>query len=538
MSIKILDCTFRDGGYYNNWDFDYDIVEKYLTAMSLSGVDVVEIGFRFLPKPAFYGAFAYSTDDYLIYLKVPDNLKLSVMINASEFLLYPDGGEVAVDTYFVKASSSPVSIVRVAVRVNEIISIKSIVLRLKELGYKVAVNLMQVDSLDDEKISMAAIEISMWDAVDILYFADSLGNLDPDSTRRIVKTLMSSWSGELGFHAHDNKSQALVNCIAAAIDGVTWLDSTLLGMGRGAGNVCTERLMIEAVYRKWGIYNINALYSLVINDFNLLQKKYMWGSNIFYHIAAIEGIHPTYVQELLSSDRYSLDQILLAIKNLNGNDALSYNANTLGVAIRCSSTRDGQGSWSPRAWINLREVLIIGAGPSTKRHIGAISNYINKNNPIVLCLNVNNAVPSELVSAYVACHESRILIESNQYRALKKPIILPLARVPKSVSPLLDGVDVLDYGLSISEDKIVVNDTGCTLPSLLAVGYALAVAISSQAKRILLAGFDGYASGDSRQDEMVEILDLYQQMGNTIQIISVTSTTYPIAQRSIYESKL
>ena len=69
--LKVLDCTLRDGGYYNNWDFNESIVNNYLSAMSKAKVDIVEIGFRFLPQNKFLGKFAYSEDDYLNSLSLP-----------------------------------------------------------------------------------------------------------------------------------------------------------------------------------------------------------------------------------------------------------------------------------------------------------------------------------------------------------------------------------------------------------------------------------------------------------------------------------
>ena len=65
MTIKVLDCTFRDGGYYNNWDFNESIVNKYLSAMLKAKVDIVEIGFRFMPESKYLGPFAYSNDDFI-----------------------------------------------------------------------------------------------------------------------------------------------------------------------------------------------------------------------------------------------------------------------------------------------------------------------------------------------------------------------------------------------------------------------------------------------------------------------------------------
>lgn len=539
MTIKLLDCTLRDGGYYNNWDFEPGTVQKYLVAMASSGVDMVEIGFRLRPAHTFLGAFAYCTDDYLAALNVPKTLKLAVMINASEFIPEAHSGVrmCAVDAYFAPAASSPVSMVRVALRAHDVASVKQIVLRLKELGYALAVNLMQIDALSEEEIISAAKEIASWDAVGILYFADSLGNLDPESTRKIVGILGAVWPGELGFHSHDNKGQAFVNCLAAADSGATWLDATILGMGRGAGNVRTENLLIELERKKLGAYNAQSLYPLVLEDFAALHKQYGWGANLFYHLSAVEGIHPTYVQELLSSDRYSPDEILSALKYLSGTEARSYSPGALGAAVR-GADLGGEGTWHAGGWAQGRSVLIIGAGVSTAQHMGAIEQYIRRKRPVVLCLNINRAVPTDLVSAYVACHESRILIEAHHYRELGKPVILPLVRVPMGVRTLLKEVEVLDYGLRLSNGRVEVDDTGCVLPTTLAAAYAIALATAAGAERILMTGFDGYAAGDPRQEEMIEVLEQYQHVDKAIPVMAITPTTYPIMQRSIYEPGL
>ena len=67
----ILDCTFRDGGYYVNWDFQPNVVNNYLKAIALSKVDVIEMGFRFISNDNFYGAYGYTTDDHLKSLPLP-----------------------------------------------------------------------------------------------------------------------------------------------------------------------------------------------------------------------------------------------------------------------------------------------------------------------------------------------------------------------------------------------------------------------------------------------------------------------------------
>ena len=84
--VNILDCTLRDGGYYNNWDFSKDLVNDYLKAISESGIKNIEIGFRSLKENKLNGPNFYSTDNYINILKIPKNINIGVMVNVSELI--------------------------------------------------------------------------------------------------------------------------------------------------------------------------------------------------------------------------------------------------------------------------------------------------------------------------------------------------------------------------------------------------------------------------------------------------------------------
>ena len=84
--LNILDCTLRDGGYYNNWYFEKGLINEYLKVMDIIKVDYVEIGFRFIDKVRTKGPTAYSKESFLNSLKIPKNLKIGVMVNAADFI--------------------------------------------------------------------------------------------------------------------------------------------------------------------------------------------------------------------------------------------------------------------------------------------------------------------------------------------------------------------------------------------------------------------------------------------------------------------
>ena len=289
----VLDCTFRDGGYYVDWDFDESTVRKYLAAISTAKVDIVEIGFRFLSADKFLGAFAYSTDEYLNSISLPKDVSIAVMINASDFISADAGMVNAVEQVFVEKNDSVVDIVRIATRAKDVMQCQALAEKINNLGYRVFLNLMQVDAVESDELSRVATTISSWGTIDVLYFADSFGSMEPASVQEIVAVVRLGWHGALGIHTHDNKGQALANSLAARDAGVTYIDSTMSGMGRGAGNAKTEYLLVELMRRNAGRYFPDALFPLVLQDFHKLQLKHQWGPNIYYYLSAIHGIHPT-----------------------------------------------------------------------------------------------------------------------------------------------------------------------------------------------------------------------------------------------------
>ncbi len=107
-NIKLLDCTLRDGGYYNNWDFDHKIVNRYLRSMKTSSVDIVELGFRFLPSNNFMGPYAYTSDDFLEKLGLPNGPLYAVMVNGKDFIESQTAGEFSINKTFQDKENSQI----------------------------------------------------------------------------------------------------------------------------------------------------------------------------------------------------------------------------------------------------------------------------------------------------------------------------------------------------------------------------------------------------------------------------------------------
>jgi len=525
--LKILDCTLRDGGYYNNWKFNDSLIKKYIAALIESRVDIVEIGFRFLPSSRDLGELAFSDDKYLNKLPLLQEIDVAVMINAKDFIESDLGIDISLNSVFRNKSDSFVDIVRIATHISDIKECKLVAKILSKLGYRVFLNLMQIDSIEPPVLKKALDQINKWNCIEVFYFADSFGNLNTQSIDRIINTIKSVWNGEIGIHAHDNKGHALVNSLSAVESGVSYVDATILGMGRGAGNTKMENLLVEVTEKNLGIYYPDKIFHLALKEFTQLQEQYKWGSSIYYYLSAVHGIHPTYIQEMMGDGRYSINQILSAITFLKDKVSSSYSLDNMMEALSGNEGSD-IGSWSAKGWAKDREVLIIGSGPSVVKYFKEINQYIEAKNPLVLCLNINQDFPERLVDAYITCHETRIAIELDLYSDLTKPIILPLSRIPHNIRVHFSDIEILDFGLKIEKGSFSTNDKGCILNKPLVLIYALSLLSMSNTKKISFTGFDGYEDNSLKQKELNKAFIEFQENIDDINLEAITPTNLPI----------
>lgn len=527
-----LDCTLRDGGYYNSWNFTETLINEYLQAMQAAGVDYVELGLRSLINNGFKGACAYTTDAFVRSLEIPEGLKLGVMINAVELV----GEKPLVDVLKVlfpeNADTSPISLVRIASHVHEFKKALPAVHWLKERGFKVGFNLMQVADRSEDEIKALAKEAAVY-PIDALYFADSMGSMSPDQTALIIGWLRTYWHGALGVHTHDNLGLALSNTLRALQEGATWVDATVTGMGRGPGNARTEELAIEMAAKRDEKINLIPLMALIRQHFKPMQHQYGWGTNPYYYLSGKYGIHPTYIQKMLSDLRFDEEDILAVIEYLRREGGKNFSLNTLDAA-RHFYQGEPKGSWQPKEEFAGKDVLLLGTGPGVAAHKSAIEQYIRKRNPIVLALNTQQAISPELITYRVACHPVRLLADCEEHTKLPQPLITPYSMLPQDVQTALAHKKILNFGINIETKAFSFYETYCTTPALLVMAYAFALCASGKANRILLAGFDGYEGVDARNEEMNSIVKIFSLTKGSIPLQAVTPSQYDVEKISIY----
>jgi 4-hydroxy 2-oxovalerate aldolase len=310
--VTLLDCTLRDGGFYTKWDYPFDMVCAYLRAVDDAGVDYAEIGYRSLEAEEFAGTYHFASDDLIATLPPTRRTKLAVMIDAKEFA----NRESAVDALFGNAAESRVRLVRVATSLRHCASAVAVVGRIRARGYMVSLNLMAVGSIARQDLPAALRQLAACDA-DVVYVADSFGSMLPCDVRAVGCLLGASCSW--GIHLHNNLELAFANALEAVETGATWVDASILGMGRGAGNLRMELLLqyLETRVHRGGV-DAGPIHAFISRELEGLHRKFGWGPARPYVVSGMLPVHPMFAQVLIGSARYTSDEVVQILSMLHG----------------------------------------------------------------------------------------------------------------------------------------------------------------------------------------------------------------------------
>lgn len=520
FSCNILDCTFRDGGYYNNWSFKKKDINFYISKISKTKIRYIEIGFRLLNNKKS-GLTAYSNDNFLRKLKINNSLKIGVMINASDFLLGTNVDFNNLNKIF--PSFKYLKFIRIAFHYKELSALIKIVTFFNNKKIKLMVNLMQISELSKSKI-IETLRILSILRVDVFYIADSFGSLNPNQIIEISRILKKNCKIKIGFHAHNNLNLSFENSKKAIEENFDYIDSTMLGMGRGAGNLKTEK--IYSYLNRSDHIGKSCLNAINKKIFIKLQKKYKWGTNKYYKFAAENSIHPTYIQELLNNNKYSRKDFFFILKSLAKIDSKKYDPENLAQY----SDNLQYSEKNPKNTLK-EEVLILGSSPSLVKYRKKIKIISKKLNLSIIALNLNKIFEDSFINYRVVSHPKRIYMEYKFYKNFNNKFILPFKKINTEILNYFkkNKVKILNYNLKIvRNENILVKKNICFLPSALALGYAIAFAISRKAKKIYLAGFEGFDKDNFAKDESEKILELFRRRYKNIKIISITPTKYKL----------
>ncbi|MFC2000247.1 aldolase catalytic domain-containing protein [Chloroflexota bacterium] len=294
--IKVLDCTIRDGGLMNNHLFDHRFVREMYKAVSAAGLDYIELGYknsRRLFSTEEFGAWKFCDDEDIeqVIDGITSNTKISIMVDVGR-----------VDIEDVKpAADSPVDMIRTATYVRDIDKAIFLVNHFAGKGYETTMNIMAISKDMGPELDEALHQVEEESQVDVVYIVDSFGALYQEPVEELVKRFRRILkSREIGFHGHNHQQLAFGNTIEAIIHDANFVDGSVYGIGRAAGN-CPLELLLG--FLKNPKFDIRPVLDLIAKEFIPLKEEIEWGYLIPYAISGIMNLHPKAAMALRGSDK-------------------------------------------------------------------------------------------------------------------------------------------------------------------------------------------------------------------------------------------
>jgi 4-hydroxy 2-oxovalerate aldolase len=297
-TLKVLDCTIRDGGLINDHGFDDGFVKAVYDACVAAGIDYMEIGYK-ASKKLFarnqFGAWKFCDEDDVrrIVGDNPTPLKLSAMA---------DAGKSDWRTDILHKKDSVFSMIRVAFYAHQVSEAVDMINDAVDKGYEVSANLMAVSTVPEIEIDQVLDNIAKTPA-SVLVVVDSYGSLYAEQVELLVRKYQAfgqATGKEVGIHAHNNQQLAFANTIEAIIHGANYMDASMAGLGRGAGN-CPMELLIG--FLRNPKFRIRPVYRLLQEQLIPLSRTVEWGPYAQYNITGQLNEHPREAMAARSSDQ-------------------------------------------------------------------------------------------------------------------------------------------------------------------------------------------------------------------------------------------
>ncbi len=486
-TIRLLDCTLRDGGYVNDWKFGNDNLCSIFSRLVDSGVDVVEVGFLDERRPFDLDRSIMPDTSSVdkIYGKIKKRPPMTVgMIDYGTCSL----------PHLQPCSESMLDGIRVIFKKYRMHDAMKFCAQVKALGYKVFSQLVSITSYTDSEL-LEVIGLANQVKPYALSIVDTYGLLDPDKLRHIATILDENLSEEImmGYHGHNNLQLAFANTMTF-VDEISpkrniVVDASLYGMGKSAGNLPVE-LIVPYLNQKYGkAYRLGPILEAIDESVMDFYRETPWGYKMYFYLCAHNGVHPNYVKQLQGKPDLSIRGLNETLEQIGPEDSkLLYDREAGERAFeeyRSERYDDDANIEKFSAQLAQKKpTLLIGPGPNITLQRDKVDGFIKRENPLIISINyIPEGIPVDYVfvtksSRYLAMTEE--LLEEREH-PLK---IIATSNVESKQQPfsyVFTREPLLEKGQNIADNSMLM---------------LLRLLKQCGVQEIYLAGFDGYSDQD------------------------------------------
>ena len=481
---KLLDCTIRDGGYVNDWEYGHDNLISIYERLIDADVDYIELGFLDDRREFDINRSIMPDTDCMEKIYGDVDKKGKIVFGMIDY------GTCSID-HIKPASESYIDGIRVIFKKHLREQAMDFCRQLKELGYIVFSQLVSVTSYTDEEM-LDLIRLANEVKPAAVSMVDTYGLMHQNNLRHFIDLLDKGLDPEisLGYHGHNNFQMGYANCIAMLeyeTDRSMLVDGTLYGMGKSAGNAPIELVAMHMNQRYGKHYHISQMLEAIDANIMNFYTPATWGYNLFFYLAASNDCHPNYVADLMNKKTLSIKSINELLSRLQGEKKLLYDKNYLEELYKEYQSNDIDDKKDKAALAELfagKELLILGPGKSVSDEKDKIDEFVAAHNSDGNLKTISiNYVPRDI--------DIDMLFISNSKRYLQMSTALSKKRGELQIigtSNVTSRGEAFEYNLNYSslidpEASIIDNSFIMLLKALASVGV----------KKVSVAGFDGYS---------------------------------------------
>ena len=515
MSISVLDCTLRDGGYVNHFAFGDKVAEAIINGIMTSGIEYVEIGFLRDKKEKSETTIFNTFDDINKLLSPVHDWARTKCFAMIKYGAYSRDIPLKKETYLHG--------IRVTCKKDQLDEALEYTHEIRAKGYIVSINPTGIHQYTQNELKEIISKVNQAHP-DIFAMVDTLGLLTPPELLKLCRCIDENLDKDitLGLHSHNNLQLSFPNAMAISaevMDREIIIDSSVRGMGRGAGNLCSELLLQYLNDNFEKTYNLVPILKIIDEQINKIYAKTPWGYNVPYYLAASMRCHPNYSSFLMDKASISVENISEILAMIPDDKRSNYDEKLiqdLYLKYQKNEVNDDALLEELRRAVQDRPILVLAPGKSIVKEAQKITDYIAREQPYIISINFR---PADIRVDKVFMSNARRFSEQSD-----------LSNVIVTSNIRTNDVPKLNYGSYLNNSDMADNAALMLLKVLMKIGV----------NSVSFAGLDGFASDndnyyapeminnarlgeetDRRNDIMVEMLHKFP-----IRIQFVTASRY------------
>lgn len=497
MNVKILDCTLRDGGYINNWEFSQHQISKIVSALEKSNIDIIELGYLDDKKGC-------SINSTLFNSVASMDKALGDLASTVQKVVMIDLFGFNVDKLPLQ-SDTKINGIRLAFHKKDINDALMAAEKIIDLGYQLFFQPMVTKNYTSDNFLDLITKVNRLN-IYAFYIVDSFGSMSLNEFQHYVSLAHGHLNTSiiLGYHSHNNMQLAFSNAInlcSEKIDREFILDSSIYGMGRGAGNLNTELIADYLNTINKYKYEVIPLLEVIDQILTYYFKKNPWGFSPAQYLSASLDCHPNYTSYLMNKKtthivdiRQILDKIPLESKNSFDKQIVD---NLYQVFLLTEKSK-------PKGQLNFssdKKILLVASGSSINDSLALIRGKVASGNYVVVALNHK---PQFSCDYYFFSNQQRF-DEFTDELPLEKQVISTNIRSEVSTGVVISLKDI-----------IYVKKNFVTNVAILMINYLILNGI----KKVEIAGLDGYQIGKNNyaydETNVLTNENLFEELNETV----------------------